>query len=266
MVCYRRACRRGRSIGQRRTLPKRAERSRRGSGGKGRDGCLRRPAAQSAAATTDRRTAVRGAQLGAARTARSAVTAAEAPCRSFPSGSRPAGGIRRRGEPLPRSRRPISFRSGSASCSRVSGSTALHGDRLDVTFVAGGQRLSMLLSSLTGAGDGAAAASGPSDSGTLLSAKSAVAERPGSGAAAAPSRAKRRPQLLPGRCGGRAFLPRRRPPADDRVLKPRRSEKRPRTVRCRRIPRPCVRRDWGWILRSSQRLGTEAASSRKLGL
>jgi len=69
---------------------------------------------------------------------------------------------------------------------------ALHDDRLDVTFVAGGQRLSMLLSSLTGAGDGAAAASGPSDSGTLLSAQSAVAERPGSGAAAAaiPSQAQ----------------------------------------------------------------------------
>jgi len=40
---------------------------------------------------------------------------------------------------------------------------ALLKDRIDVTFVADGQRLSMLLSSLTGAGDGAAAAAIPSE-------------------------------------------------------------------------------------------------------
>jgi hypothetical protein len=142
---------------------------------------------------------------------------------------------------------------------------ALDGDRLDVTFVAGGQRLSMLLSSLTGAGDGAAAASGPSDSGTLLSAQSAVAERPGSGAAAAaiPSQAQaaapagtmRRASVSPastsssGRSSSQTATPGETPtygsmPTDSAPF----------------------RSQLGVSPGSSERLGTEAASSRKLGL
>jgi hypothetical protein len=143
---------------------------------------------------------------------------------------------------------------------------ALHGDRLDVTFVAGGQRLSMLLSSLTGAGDGAAAASGPSDSGTLLSAQSAVAERPGSGAAAAaipsevqaatPAGSMRRASISPastsssGRSSSQTATPGETPtygsmPTDSAPL---------------RSPQLGVGPG------SSERLGTEPASSRKLGL
>jgi len=143
---------------------------------------------------------------------------------------------------------------------------ALHDDRLDVTFVAGGQRLSMLLSSLTGAGDGAAAASGPSAYGTLLSAQSAVAERPGSGAAAAaipseaqaaaPAGSMRRASVSPastsssGRSSSQTATLGETPtyssmPTDSAPL---------------RSPR------LGVSPGSSERLGTEPASSRKLGL
>jgi len=143
---------------------------------------------------------------------------------------------------------------------------ALHGDRLDVTFVAGGQRLSMLLSSLTGAGDGAAAASGPSDSGKLLSAQSAVAERPGSGAAAA---------AIPSQAQAAAPAGSMRPasvsPASTSSSGRSSSQTAPlgETPTYSSMPTdsaPLRSPRLGVDPASSQRLGTEAASSRKLGL
>jgi hypothetical protein len=115
---------------------------------------------------------------------------------------------------------------------------ALHGDRLDVTFVAGGQRLSMLLSSLTGAEDGAAAAS------------------PSQAQAAAPAGSMRRASVSPastsssGRSGSQTATLGETPtyssmPTDSAPL---------------RSP------PLGVSPGSSERLGTEAASSRKLGL
>jgi len=143
---------------------------------------------------------------------------------------------------------------------------ALHGDRLDVTFVAGGQRLSMLLSSLTGAGDGAAAASGPSDSGKLLSAQSAVAERPGSGAAAA---------ALPSEAQAAAPAGSMRPasvsPASTSSSGRSSSQTAPlgETPTYSSMPTdsaPLRSTRLGVSPGSSERLGTQPASSRKLGL
>ena len=102
MVGYRRACLRGRSMGSDRPCQRGPAAAGGGSGGKGTDGGLRRPAAQSAAATTDRRTAVRGAQLGAGRTARRAVTSGRGSLAAVSLPFRgPSEGTRRRGEPVP---------------------------------------------------------------------------------------------------------------------------------------------------------------------
>jgi len=102
MAGYRRACRRWRSIGSDPLCQRGPTAAGEGSGGKGRDGCLRRPAAQSTAATTDRRTALRGAWLGAgpARTAVAGGDGALAAAVSLPF-RRPSEGTRRRGEPVP---------------------------------------------------------------------------------------------------------------------------------------------------------------------
>jgi hypothetical protein len=115
---------------------------------------------------------------------------------------------------------------------------ALHDDRIDVTFVAGGQRLSMPLSSLAGAGDGAAA----------LSAQSAVAEGRNPGAAAAALLSEAQPAAPAGPMAG--------------VL----GESAPTYGSMSTDAAPFRSPRLGVGPASSERLGTETASSKKLGL